>query len=266
MRSPIRVILPAVVAVLVLVGCSDDDPPARRQARAPETSAAPVTPVVSTVVPPVPEGSCPNQAEVTSNPLNRSSGPLIGDVTGDATPERIYLSVDQAGTPGCQAFVVVSEAATITAAIEGWDPSAGIASPTLDRLVQIDGRPGAEIVVNLAAGASTQFVGAFAVAGGTVERLATAGDQASAGSPDLFASGGSVGHLEAVDCTTDGEVVLSSAIPKGNRYQVTRRFFTPNGATLDLNVETSRRLVVTSNELEDFPEFGASPFGTCPSA
>jgi hypothetical protein len=266
MTSALRIGGALIAGVLALVACSDE-PRVRTRAASPETSVtAPATPRVTLEPTPVVEGACANQAEVTSNPLNRSSGPLIGDVTGDATPERIYVTVDQAGPPGCQAFVVVSEAATVTSPIEGWDPSAGVASPTLNRLVQIDGRPGAEIVVNLAAGASTQFVGAFSVAEGTVERLATAGDEASSGTADLFAFGGSVGHLEAVDCTNDGEVVLSSAIPKADRYQVTRRFFTPSGANLDLNVDASRRLVVTLNELEDFPEFGASPFGSCPSS
>jgi hypothetical protein len=74
-----------------------------------------------------------------------------------------------------------------------------------------------------------------------------------------------VGHVEAVDCTTDGRVVLSSAIPKEDRYQVSRRFFRPSGSTLNLEPAATRRAVVTLNQLEDFPEFAASPFGTCPA-
>jgi hypothetical protein len=268
MRPPARVMPVIALVALVSIACSEHlDTRAVQRLRPPETSVAPLPSVPeSSTAPPIEEGSCPNQAEVTSNPLNRVAGPLIGDATGDATPERIYLSLDEAGTPGCQAFVVVAGASTITAPIEGWDPTAGISSPTLNGLVQIDGRPGVEIVVNLAAGASTQFVGAFAVSSTAIERLTTSGDATTTGSADLFAYGGSVGHLEAVDCAPDGQVVLSSAIPKGDRYQVDRRFFVPSGATLQLQADASRRAVVSLNRLEDFPEFGASPFGTCPTA
>ena len=126
----------------------------------------------------------------------------------------------------------MSEAATVTGPIEGWDPSAGVALPTLNRLAQIDGRPGAEIVVNLAAGASTQFVGAFAVAEGTVERLATTGDEASSGTADLFAFGGSVGHLEAVGLHDEGRSCVERHSQSGS-LSGDRRFFTPSGATLD---------------------------------
>lgn len=267
MKSPVRVIVMAVFASLVLLACSDDEPDFRARPDVTLTSSpVVVTPPPPEVPSPVVEGDCPNQAEVASNALSRVAGPLIGDVTGDATPERVYLSLDSSGPAGCQAFVVVAETTTVSAPIEGWDPSAGIASPTLNGLVQIDGRPGAEIVVNLAAGASTQFVGVFSASGGTIERVVTTGDDQTSGGADLFAYGGSVGHLEAADCTTDGLIVLSSAIPKANRYQVNRRFFLPSGATLELQAAASRRSVVTLNELEDFPEFRASPFGTCPAS
>jgi hypothetical protein len=151
--------------------------------------------------------------------------------------------------------------------IEGWDPSAGVAAPSFNGLYQIDGRPGAEVVVLLAAGASTQFVGAFSAGGGIIERLATSTtDEASSGSNDLFAFGGSVGHLEAVDCASNGRVVVSTAIPRGQRYQVTRNFYRPSGATLELVPSDDRRPVVSLEGIQDFPEFASSPFGSCPPA
>jgi hypothetical protein len=258
----------AVALVLVAPACSDDEPDVRARPKPPVVITPSVPPTNSPLEVPSapPDSACPNQADA-ANPLNRIAGPLIGDVTGDATPDRVYLSLDEAAPPGCQAFVVVSETTSVAAPIEGWDPSAGVASPTFNGLFQIDGRPGAEIVVNLAAGASTQFVGAFSATGGVVERVTTSSTkETSSGSNDLFAYGGSVGHLEAVDCASGGTVVVSSAIPKGRRYEVSRSFYRPSGPTLQLQSSDSRRSVVAANEIDDFPEFASSPFGSCPPA
>lgn len=263
------VALVVLVAVLGLQACADDDPDVRAEPEPPVvlTPSVPEVPTITEAPSVPPAGDCPNQADAATNPLNRTAGPLIGDVTGDGAPDRLYLWLDQAAPAGCQAFLVISETTPIAAPIEGWDPSAGIASPTFNGLYEIDGRPGAEIVVVLASGASTQFVGAFTASNGFVERLRTsATDETSSGNNDLFAFGGSVGHLEAVDCTEDGRVVVSSAIPRGERYQVSRNFYEAAGAILQLQASASRRAVVTAQEIEDFPEFARSPFGSCPTA
>lgn len=268
-RRGTRAAIALVVAAFTLAGCADEEPPPRTSQPEAPLATAPAATITTPVAPPSvpPAGDCPNQADAAVNPLNRIAGPLIGDVTGDATPDRVYLSLDEAAPPGCQAFVVVSETVSLVAPIEGWDPSGGLTSPRFEGLHQIDGRPGAEIVVHLAAGASTQFVGAFSATGGVIERLATtATEQSSSGSNDLFAFGGSVGHLEAVDCTEDGRIVVSSAIPRGERYEVTRSFYAPAGATLEPSTPGTRRAVVALDQIEDFPEFAASPFGTCPPA
>ena len=256
-----------VVVVGLLAACSDDEPDARAPVTAPvETPAAP-----STVIP-VESPSAASVADCAGvdpgDALHRVSGPMIGDVDGDGAPDHVYLTLDAAAPEGCRAFVFVSGVAAFAAPIQDWDPAAGLSSPSLNRLVQIDGRPGAEIVVNLAAGASTQFVGAWSGFGGDLQRI-VAGDRAgdpSTGGGSLFAFGGSVGHLEAVDCTTVAEVVISSAIPKGARYQVDRRFYNPEGASLKLNVAKTEHPIVSAERVNDFPEFGASPFGTCPSS
>lgn len=259
----------AFAVALVLGACSGDEPPAAPASKAPKAVTT-VSPAPSATPSPTPStlvsGNCPNEAAVASNSLDRVSGPLIGDVDGDATPERIYLAVDDTGSPGCQAFVVVSGTAISSAPVADWDPAAGLPAPSLNRLVQIDGRPGAEVVVNLAAGASTQFVGVFSVAGGSFERLTTDRRADPSIPADEFAFGGSVGHLDAVDCTTDGDVVVSSAVPKGARYQVERRFYSPRGAALDLDDAKTQRPEVAASAIDRFPEFASSPFGSCPPA
>jgi hypothetical protein len=264
MRSLARVVAVTATAAL-LAACSSKDKPVERATV--ESPAASVVPVVT-------EAPAASPTEVATecsgadptDALKRVSGPLSGDVDGNGAPDQTYLTLDAAGSPGCQAFIVVTGAATFAAPIEDWDPAAGLTSPSLNRLAQIDGRPGAEIVVNLAAGASTQFVGVWSVAGGLFDRIVAqdrGGDAATAGGT-LFAFGGSVGHLEAVDCTATGEIVISSAIPKADRYQVERRYYHPVDAALELDIAKTQHPVVTAEKVNDFPEFGASPFGTCP--
>ena len=56
----------------------------------------------------------------------------------------------------------------------------------------------------------------------SLERITVAGalgGGAPAGGEDLFAYGGSVGHLSAVDCTGDGGVVISTATPGAARSE-----------------------------------------------
>jgi hypothetical protein len=260
-----RVAVVLVVAWL-LAACSNDEPLARAPQGPPiDTTLAPsIAPATFAPTPGVSDCSGADPA----NALNRVSGPLIGDIDGDGAPDHVYLTLDAGAPEGCRAFVVVSGVATFAAAIDDWDAAAGLASPSLNRLAQVDGRPGAEIVVNLAAGASTQFVGAWSGFDGRLERIVAddrAGDPATAGGT-LFAFGGSVGHLEAVDCTPTAEVVISSAIPKGARYQVERSFYHPDGASLKLDIAQTEHPVVSANEIDDFTEFGASPFGTCPAS
>jgi hypothetical protein len=83
---------------------------------------------------------------------------------------------------------------------------------------------------------------------------------------DLLAFGGSVGHLEAVDCDANGDVVISVALPEGNTaeaYEVERRFFTSAGAKIVLVRSRTERHTVDATGIDDFPEFAGSPFGSC---
>lgn len=259
--------LVSAAAVLLLVvasaACSGDEPITRVSGPTETTSPTPV--LSPSPTPAAPVGDCPGVDP--ANPLHRVSGPLIGDVDGDAVPDHTYVTVDAEASPGCQAFVAVSGPASFAAPIEDWDPAAGMSSPTLNRLAQIDGRPGAEVVVNVAAGASTQFVGVWSALNGQMQRL-TAEQSANGGSPSsqLFAFGGSVGHIEAVDCTGGGEVVITSAIPQGAKYQVERRFYEPVDGALSLEPAKTERPVLSAQNVNDLPEVAGSPFGTCPAS
>lgn len=236
-----------LVVCLALVACSGDGEPEAREA--PATTAAPA-----------PEPACPNQEAVLADTSLRNGEPESGDVDGDGETEDVTMYFDPDGAPGCQAFVAAqSDAATIAGPLDTWREEFGLPVPTLHSLGDLDGDGGDEIVVNMGAGASTQFVG-IVVADGGVLRQATTKDSGQA-PPGTFAFGGSVGHLDAVDCAPDGGVVASSALPHGDLYRVERTFYGIAGGELVREDRAVER--VSIQEIDRFPEYAASPFGSC---
>lgn len=206
---------------------------------------------------------CPNEAEVTSDPSARIGGALQGDVDGDGSPDDVSLAFDDRGALGCQAFLVVEDSGeSAVLAIESFDRAFGLPQPRLNRLAEVDRAPGSEVAVDLVAGASTQFVGLFTMTGGELARVEVPGDEFPA--DDLFPYGGSVGHVEASDCAgAPGTIVISTATPKGDDYQVTRRFFRFKGSTPRVEPSSTERDRVAFEELGRFPEYRSSPFGGC---
>ena len=206
---------------------------------------------------------CSNEADVTSDPSARIGGTLRGDVDGDGSPDEVSLAFDATGARGCQAFLVVEgsgESAVL--AVESFDRAFGLPQPRLNRLAEVDSAPGSEVAVDLVAGASTQFVGLFTMAGGELARVEVEGDEFPA--DDLFPYGGSVGHVDASDCAgAPGTIVISTATPKGDDYQVTRRFFRFQGSTPRAEPSSTERARVALEELGRFPEYRSSPFGGC---
>jgi hypothetical protein len=206
---------------------------------------------------------CPNQAEVTSDPSARIGGSLRGDVDGDGGQDEVSLAFDQKAAQGCQAFLVVEGGdETHVLAIQSFDSAYGLPQPRLNALTDVDPVPGSEIVVDLVAGASTQFVGLFTLTGGALARVRI--EDYVSPVADLFPYGGSVGHLEASNCADDtGMVVISTATPKGADYRVTRRFFRFEGLTLRGEPSATERERVALEDLDRFPEYESSPFGGC---
>jgi hypothetical protein len=206
---------------------------------------------------------CPNEGEVTSDPSARIGGSLHGDVDGDGNPDDVSLAFDESGALGCQAFLVVegSDESSVLA-IESFDRAFGLPQPRLNTLAEVDTVPGSEVAVDLVAGASTQFVGLFTMTGGELARVEVRGDEFP--TDDLFPYGGSVGHVEASDCAeAAGTIVISSAMPRGDDYQVTRRFFSFQGTTPRVELSSTERDRVAFEDLGRFPEYGSSPFGGC---
>ena len=197
----------------------------------------------------------------------------MADVDGDGASDDVHVAMDDAGGEGCAAFLVVERADGETVAAPVWEIGAqgGLPAPRINGFVDIDGRPGVEVLVDEAAGASTQFIGAFVYLDDDFQRITVEGGvEGTVGVPgasDLFPYGGSVGHFEMVDCAGE-RVVVASATPsdepgaaEGGIYEYRRRFYSFDGATLEKEDTEVHEVPVTG--FGRFEEFGGSPFGNC---
>lgn len=239
-----------VMCAAALVGaCSGDSEPKRTAAPTPTPS-------------PAPEPACPNQEAVVADESLRTGEDLPGDFDGDGAPDSASIYFDPDGEQGCQAFVVaeLAEGGPISGPLETWRSDYGLPRPTLNAVREIDGQEGAEIVVNMGIGASTQFVGIMTEDEG---RLVQVLPEVASGelAEGLFGFGGSVGHVSAVDCVAPGRIVASLATPRGDDYRVERTFLIFNGPRLLLAERETER--VSLDQIGRLPEYARSPFGGC---
>ncbi|HEV2757858.1 MAG TPA: hypothetical protein VG318_19020 [Actinomycetota bacterium] len=242
-----------LLALTAAVACTSAPDEAAVDTAAPSPSAAPTLSA--------PAGQCPNQSAAVADTSLRTGDARTGDVDGDGVDEEVAVHFDPSGDPGCQAFVVADSAEeTLAAPLETWRTDFGLPAPTLNTLEDVDGEPGLEVVVNMGAGASAQFVGIVAADGGTLQQVTVEAGDNTVGD-GLLGFGGSVGHVEAVDCAPDGGIVSSFAAPEGSTYRVERRFLVFEGTTLvEDRVEVENAPL---EEIDRFPEYAASPFGSC---
>jgi hypothetical protein len=224
-------------------------------------TSAPESPAPAATASQTPGPECANEIAALGDRELFRPDPLDGDVDGDGSADEVRLVIDRAARPGCQAFVAVSTATgRLSAAIAEPNLLFDLGLPSLTALVPVDDRAGNEILVLIEAGASTQFFGLFTAAEQELQRVVIERGNNAVGI--AFASGGSVGHLDAVDCIGD-RVVISSAVPKGDRYRVRRTFYSKGVVLVQ---EDEERLVVDTKELAAFPEFQSTPFGNCDQA
>ena len=271
-------VFPALVVAGLLASCSGGEEPSELPPGvvegspevAPGTGLPSATPTATDTSSPI---VCPNESAVAAD-LGRQVGPSTEtDIDGDGALDKVRLAADPAGPEGCRTFIVVDVGGVSTVAAPVWEVGSqgGLPQPRIHGFVDIDGRPGAEILVDEAAGASTQFVGAFVYLDDDLQRVTADGGlgaEVPSGAADLFPYGGSVGHVEAVDCAGDETIVVSVALPSADQaaaqegiYEVRRRFFVFDGGVLERDeVETED---VPIDELDRFPEYAASPFGSC---
>ena len=241
-----------LLVVLLIGGCSDDAPAPRGEGTASPSAT-------NTSAEPSASPSVPCAGAIADG--ERLEGFAEGDVDGDGRVDEVFLVRSESAEADCRNVLVVQgEGATYAASTDDPEMPSALPQPRINRLAHVDDDPGAEVIVDLQAGASTQFVGLFKVLDGRLERLRF---QADGGLGDLFPYGGSVGHIEASNCSDDegSHVVIAVATPRGPRYLVERTFYRIEGAAL---VETRRdeeRLPVEALTQEH--DYVTSPFGSC---
>jgi hypothetical protein len=198
---------------------------------------------------------------VVTRAAGRKRGRLRGDVDGDGAGDVLFVAVARGGRRGCRAFLAADTGErTLAAPIPDDFVSFDLGLPALRALAAINDAAGAEIVVDVGAGASTQFAAVFTVEDDSLLQVVPP----RTGTAPLFAYGGSVGYLAAVDCDARGRIVMSSAVSRRDRYQVIRRFGTARGAVWRPDPSATERIRVSLAGLRDYHEFVRSPFGSCP--
>lgn len=213
---------------------------------------------------------CDNEA-ATAGGAGRSEGELMGDVDGDGNEDGVYIALDPEGVAGCRSFLVVDAGRVVyTTPVDPSGTPRSLQEPSLHSLAEINREAGLEVVVNVESGASTQFVAAFTLAE-RLEQMTVTGKGPGpfangSGQDDLFAFGGSVGHLEGVDCADNGMVHMVSAIPEGDTaemYRVEHRFFLTGGSELILDKSLNQVERAVPADLGELPGLAGAPFGSC---
>jgi hypothetical protein len=212
-----------------------------------------------------PSTSCSNEEELATDE-RAHKGELEGDVTGDGEADVVLIAIDEEAQIGCRALLfVISEDRTSAVSLDSEDTDMDLGLPALEGIKQVDGDGGSDVIVNLAAGASTLFASVFVFADSGLEQIQIEGSQPPV--ENLFAHGGGVSSLSAVDCGEDGAVVVSTAMAEGRRYRVERHTyeFEDEVLVLDSSRDETRRRSLQSIP-RSFPEFSGPPFSSCPDA
>jgi hypothetical protein len=260
------------VAFVLLVACSGNGEETPSSSATPSDGAE-VSPTVTVTVtasptPSVVAPTCPEQQDSIEDPALQQPGRLTGDLEDDGAADEVYLVVDRDGEPGCQAFLVAeSDTGSRSVPIEVVDIPFDLGFPRLIAMPLIDDRPGAEVVVGVLAGASTQFAAVYTAVDGDLVQVRREGAERAEDS--LLAFGGSVGHQDAFDCAPEvgqGVVVVSSAEPVGGgaRFRYVRRFFvSPEPGVVAEDPSLREEGTVRFNRFDTLHEFPNAPFGSC---
>jgi hypothetical protein len=185
----------------------------------------------------------------------------FSDIDADGSADGVYIARDPGGDDGCKAFVVAAtRSGKLVAAVQDDVVAYELGLPLIGSVVQVDEDPGAEIVVLITAGASTQFYGVFTERNGELVRVGLEAEPQGAGA--LFGYGGSAGHIEGVDCLGAGRVVVTTAVPEGGRYVLTRRIFSASGEAWALHSVDRRKL--KARAFHTVPELATGAFSSCP--
>jgi hypothetical protein len=226
-------------------------------------AAAIVVPAVALLLTPptpaVPSPSCSPAGAKRYAP----AGSARGDVDGDGVRDRIWIGRVSGRTAPCRWFLFAQSQARLRAAPlrqggteADWGSSHVL--PKVGRLVAIDDRAGAEILVALDGGASTTAYGVFSVRGPRLTRFRVP----RAEFPDAFYDGGSGNRFAQFGCLKRGVLAQGQFGQEGIRFSGTRDIYRLSGSNFRF-VTTRHYREITHAALNRFPEFSAPRFARC---
>jgi hypothetical protein len=201
--------------------------------------------------------SCERESALVDAALRRSS--TTADVDGDGAPDRVAVAVDDEGRPGCRTFLGVRTAAGTTYSTAMPDASTNPLPfpPDVIGLPRL-GDDGAEIVVDTHAAADGALAQMFTLTGSGLVQVEVPGI-----GNGFYVEGGGVTAPNGADCRADGALLLSRAALDGQRYQVTRRYYTLTQDRLVAAEPPSTSEVAGDDLIREFPEFAAPHFAAC---
>lgn len=210
------------------------------------------------------DGGCDNAAPLLERLGDGEHRGLRGDVDGNGRADDVFIAIDERAEIGCRGVLfVITEEAAHAIGVDTEATQLELGQPALRLLVEVDGEPGAEAVVDVQTGASTGFVAVFALGGDGLGRVRVRGRPRL---PDgLFAYGGSVGHADGVDCSPSGDVIVYSALARGDHYLVRRWVLTAVDGVLAADRMRSERVPLDELFVR-WPQLAGPPFASCPEA
>jgi hypothetical protein len=187
--------------------------------------------------------------------LKQKGTSLRGDVDRDGRPDRVSLVRVRPGRAHCGAVLVVRTRSLALTLPLGTAPMPGV--PAMNGLAAVGGGQRLAIVVTTRHGASTEFAQLFAVRGGHIALVSTKTAE------NRIPYEGSVTHIDAVDCTEDGQVVASGWFYREDSFGFFRHFYRvgSDGFELARTQSGSSTSSVPARRFHEFRE--PQPFPSC---
>lgn len=190
-------------------------------------------------------------------------GPLVADVDGDGSADRVYALGRRIVLRGtCRYFLVVkTDSSTYRARVRAGE--LGLHRFSLPAFfipqsaAQLDARPGLELLIGVHHGAAVVFGTVYTINGGSLVGLDISDEDV-----DTFGYEGGLCCGGALNCEGDAIVYAEyGRAMNGRGYAVTRRFYEVSASSLVRTREESHRLGASG--LDQFKEFGGRALSHC---
>jgi hypothetical protein len=201
--------------------------------------------------------ACHASASAASTSSCGASSAIRADLDGNGTRERIQLRV-RADGGRCDGVLETTIGSTRIAERIVLPKGAASGTLALAGARGVNAAPGAELIVRVWRGASTDFFRIYTVADGAFAALRVPGT--STPTVDAFPFGGALGSDDTVTCAGSGFVIRSAASLAAGRWTVHRTWYRASATAFS----RSRSVIVKVSRLTDLREFRIDvPFATC---